>query len=164
MIPSELRQELARAVDGAEQPREQAVDVMYALQKHYGYLSDDGVREAADILGLTPLEVEELATFYDFIYREPVGRYVIHVCDGAICWMFHENRIFDHLCRGLGIGIGETTADGLFTLLPVACIGYCDRAPAMLVNGVAYGNLTPEKIDRILEKLRAGEPPPAIDR
>lgn len=164
MIPSELRRELERGVVEAEQPREQAVDVMYSLQKHYGYLSDDAVREAAEILDLTPLEVEELATFYDFLYREPVGKYVIHVCDGAICWMFHENRIFDHLCQELGIGVGETTPDGLFSLLPVACIGYCDRAPAMLVNGVAYGNLTREKIDRILERLRSGEPPLAIDR
>jgi NADH-quinone oxidoreductase subunit E len=98
--------------------------------------------------------VEELATFYDFIYREPVGKFVIHVCDGVVCWMFHEGSVFAYLGRKLGVCAGEMTADGMFTVLPTACLGYCDHAPAMLINGVVYGNLTPEKIDAILEKLR----------
>ena len=91
---------------------------------------------------MTPLELEELATFYDFIYREPVGKFVIHVCDGVVCWMFHEGSVFDYLCQKLGVCAGEVTADGMFTVLPTACIGYCDHAPAMLINGVVYGPLT----------------------
>jgi NADH-quinone oxidoreductase subunit E len=101
------------------------------------------------------LEVEELATFYDFIYREPVGKFVIHVCDGVVCWMFHENSIFDYLCRKLQVCAGQVTGDGLFTVLPTACIGFCDHAPAMLVNGVFYGPLTPEKVDEIIEQIRS---------
>ncbi len=133
---------------------------MYLLQKHYGYLTDEAVREGAALLGMTPLEVEELATFYDFIYREPVGKYVIHVCDSAICWMEGHESVLAHLCGKLNIPVGGTTADGLFTLLPVCCIGFCDQAPAMLVNGEPYGDLTPESIDRILETLRREQPVP----
>ncbi len=138
----------------AEHHREQAINVMFTVQKHYGYLSDEALEEAADILGLTPLELEELATFYDFIYRRPVGRYVIHVCDGVVCWMFHENSVFEYLCKKLGVCPGEVSADGWFTVLPTACIGFCDRAPAMLINGKMYGPLTPELIDQTLEKLK----------
>jgi len=155
MLPEENRQELARQITAAEHPREQAINIMYALQKHYGYFSDEAVHEAAALLGMTPLEIEELATFYDFIYRQPVGKFVIHVCDGVVCWMFHEGSVFDYLCQELEVCAGEVTADGMFTVLPTACIGYCDHAPAMLINGVFYGPLTPEKVDEILEKLRA---------
>jgi len=154
MLPEELQEKLQQRIAAAEQPREQAIDVMYAVQKHYGFLSDEGLVEAAALLGMTPLELEELATFYDFLYRQPVGRYVIHVCDGVVCWMFHEGSVFDYLCQKLGVCAGEITADGVFTVLPTACVGFCDHAPAMLINGVPYGPLTPESIDQILEKLR----------
>ena len=127
---------------------------MLALQEHYGYLSDEAVEEVAALLGMSSLEVEELATFYTFIYREPVGKFVIHVCDSVICWMDGYESVKDHLCKKLAIDLGGTTADGLFTLLPVCCIGYCDQSPAMLINRKVYGNLTPEKIDAILEKLK----------
>ena len=164
MLPPELRQELTEQIATAEHPREQAVNVMYAVQRHYGYLSDEGLEESAALLGMTPLEVEELATFYDFIYREPVGRYVIHVCDGVVCWMNGYDSVLDYLIRKLGIKPGETTQDGLFTLLPTACIGYCDLSPAMLINGRAYGPLTPEKIDEILNRLSAEPPKPRMAR
>jgi NADH-quinone oxidoreductase subunit E len=154
MIPDELREQLKTRIAEAEFPREQAINVMYEVQRHYGYLTDEGVHEAAALLGMTPLEVEELATFYDFIYREPVGRFVLHVCDGVVCWMFHEGSLFDYLCQKLGVCAGEVTADGMFTVLPTACIGYCDQAPAMVVNGQFFGNLSPQRIDKILEQLK----------
>jgi NADH-quinone oxidoreductase subunit E len=153
-IPVDMKQTLADRIAAAEHPRELVVDVLYALQAHYGWLPDEAVEEAAALLSMTPLEVEELATFYTFTYREPVGRYVIHLCDSMVCWMDGSESLRDYLCRKLGIGMGETTPDGLFTLLPVCCIGYCDRSPAMLVNRKAYGPLTPGKVDEILEKLR----------
>ena len=132
---------------------------MYALQGHYGYLTDEAVLEAAELLNMTPLEIDELATFYDFIYREPVGKYVIHACDGVVCWMFGEESVVDFLCKTLHVNVGETTPDGLFTVLPSACIGYCDHAPAMLINGSPYVHLTPESLERILEDLRSRHPP-----
>jgi NADH-quinone oxidoreductase subunit E len=128
---------------------------MLALQDHYGHLSDEAISEAAALLGMSPVEVDELATFYTFIYREPVGRYVIHVCDSLVCWLAGEENIVDHLRRVLAIDFGETTADGLFTLLPVCCIGYCDRAPAILVNRRVHGPLTIAKLDVLLDKYRA---------
>jgi NADH-quinone oxidoreductase subunit E len=154
MLPQELKASLENKISLAEHPRELVVDVMFALQDHYGYLSDEALEAAAILLGMTPLEMEELATFYTFIFREPVGKYVIHVCDSIICWMNGYESIRDYLCKKLGIKMGETTSDGLFTLLPVCCIGYCDRAPAILINRKVYGPLTPEILDKILEKLR----------
>ena len=154
MIPTDLHDALQAKLAHAVHPRELAVDVMYALQDYYGYLSDEALEEAAGILGLTPLELEELATFYDFIYREPVGRYILHVCDSVVCWMHGHLDLADCLTRTLGIGMGETTPDGLFTLLVTCCIGYCDRAPAMLVNGKVYGSLTPEKVETLVQDLR----------
>jgi NADH-quinone oxidoreductase subunit E len=155
MIPQELKMSLEKQVAGVDHPRELAVDVMFAIQKHYGYLTDEGVNETAQLLKMSSVEVEQLATFYTFIYREPVGKFVIHICDSVICWMDGYDSIKECLCKKLGIRMGETTPDGLFSLLPVCCIGYCDRSPAMLINRKAYGNLTAEKIDEILEKLKA---------
>jgi NADH-quinone oxidoreductase subunit E len=102
---------------------------------------------------MTPLEVEEIATFYEFIYRKPVGEHVIHVCDGVVCWMQEYQSILNYLRKKLNIDYGQTTTDGRFTLLPTCCIGYCDRAPAMMINRKVYGKLTPERIDEILERL-----------
>ena len=163
MLPRELEDDLRAKVQAAEHVRELAVDVLFAVQGHHRYLSDEALADAAAILGMTPLELDELATFYDLLYRKPVGRYVIHVCDGSVCWMHGQPSLTEHLSARLGIPVGATTPDGLFTLLPVCCIGYCDRAPAMLVNLEVHGELTPSRIDEILEGLRnralhGGEP------
>lgn len=159
MVPEETLNGLRNKIERTDHPRELAVEVMFALQKRYGYLSDEALQEGASLLGMTPLELEELATFYDFIYRRPVGKYVIHVCDGLMCWMFNHQSVINYLSQRLGIALGGTTEDGLFTLLPTGCVGYCDRAPAMLVNGKLYGPLDPETLDEILQRLREGKPP-----
>lgn len=156
MLPEELEKSLVEKITHADHPRELVVDVMLALQDHYGYLNDEAVEAAAVLLEMSPLEVEEVATFYTFTYREPVGKFVIHVCDSVICWMDGYESLKDYLCKKLNIDVGGTTADGLFTLLPVCCIGYCDQSPAMLINRKAHGHLTPQKIDAILEKLKSG--------
>ena len=154
MLPEDLENALRAKVASVDHPREMVVDVIFAIQEHYGYLSDEGVEETARLVGMSPLEVEQLATFYTFIYREPVGKYVIHVCDSVVCWMNGFETIKDYLSKKLGIGDGKTTSDGLFTLLPVCCVGYCDRSPAILINKKVYGNLTTEKIDKIIEEFR----------
>jgi NADH-quinone oxidoreductase subunit E len=158
LFPDELIGRLRAQVAAAEHPRELAVDVLFALQAHSGWLPDEAVETAARLLGMTALEVDELATFYNFLYRSPVGRHVIHVCDSVVCWMQGAVSVLDHLRQRLGIAPGETTPDGLFTLLPVCCIGYCDRAPAMLVDQQVHGELTPERIDGLLAELRADVP------
>jgi len=164
MLPEELLEGLQKRIAETDHPRELVVDIMFALQNQYGYLSDEALGEGARLLDLTPLELEELATFYDFIYREPVGKFVIHICDGVVCWMNGYGSVVNYLCEKLGIKPGETTSDGLFTLLPTACLGYCDLSPAMLINGRAYGPLTPEKIDDVLERLRGETPKPRMAR
>ena len=137
-----------------EHPRELVVELLLAVQENHGWVPDAGVELAAGMLGLTPLEVEEIATFYDKIYRRPVGRYPIHICDSVCCWSRGGEAIAAHLQQVLGIGMGETTADGLFTLLPTCCLGGCGRAPAIMVGRRFYGPLQTADVDRILAELR----------
>jgi NADH-quinone oxidoreductase subunit E len=156
--------ELKKLVEASEHPREYVVDAMFALQEQYGYLTDEAVEEVASLVGMSPLEVEELASFYDFIYRRPIGKFVIRICDGLVCSTEGGEELLAELENLLGIKLGETTRDGLFSLLPVCCIGFCDMAPAMVVNGEVYGRLTPEKIRGIIEKiLLQGKPPKLLD-
>ncbi len=154
MIPEALKKSLAERVQAAITPREAAVDVMKELQAHYGWLTDEAVAEAAALLGLSPLQVEELATFYEMIYRRPVGKKVIHVCDSISCWCADCDGIIEHLKKRLGVELGGTTADGMYTLLPCACMGRCGDSPAMSVGDTPYGHLTPHLVDEILEKER----------
>jgi NADH-quinone oxidoreductase subunit E len=158
MIPEELKKSLQARVAAAVTPREAAVDVMKELQSHYGWLTDEALGEAAALLGLSPLQVDELATFYEMIYRRPVGRKVIHVCDSISCWCACCDGIMEHLKARLGVEVGGTSADGMFTLLPCCCMGMCGDSPAMSVDGVPYGKLTPELVDEILERERRTAP------
>jgi NADH-quinone oxidoreductase subunit E len=93
-----------------------------------------------------------VATFYNLIFRRPVGRHVIMVCDSVSCWIMGCDRVRKHLHDRLGIGPGETTPDHRFTLLPIVCLGCCDHAPAMTVDSDLHGDLDPQKIDAVLEK------------
>ena len=155
MIPAELKKSLQERVAAAVTPREAAVDVMKELQVHYGWLTDEAVGEAAQLLGLSPLQVDELATFYEMIYRRPVGRKVIHVCDSISCWCAGYDRIMSHLQQTLGMAPGETSADGQFTLLPCCCMGMCGDGPAMSIDGLPYGKLTPALVDEIIKRERS---------
>jgi NADH-quinone oxidoreductase subunit E len=154
MIPESLAIELTARIAHAVTPREAAVDVMKQLQAHYGWLTDEAVGEAAELLGLSNLQVEELATFYEMIYRRPVGRRVIHVCDSISCWAMGGETLLDHVAGRLGISVGETTADGAFTLLPCCCLGNCGEAPTMMIGASLYGRLNPEAADSILDRER----------
>ncbi|MRR34581.1 NADH-quinone oxidoreductase subunit NuoE [bacterium] len=154
MIPESLKTELKARVAAAVTNREAAVDVMKELQRHYGWLTDEAVAEAAEILGLSSLQVEELATFYELIYRRPVGRRVIHVCDSISCWSVGCEAIMEHLKTSLGVEEGGTTADGLFTLVPCACLGNCGEGPTMMIGDTLYGRLTPERVEEILQMER----------
>ena len=154
MIPEQLKNELQQRVTSAVTNREAAVDVMKELQRHYGWLTDEAVQEAAALLGLSPLQVEELATFYEMIYRRPVGRHVIHVCDSISCWSVGGETLLKHFERLLGTTVGATSADGLFTLLPCCCLGNCGNAPAVMVAERQFGPVTLEQAGSILTDLR----------
>ena len=154
MIPESLREELLSRIAAAFTRREAAVDVLKSLQSHYGWLSDDVVEEAAGLLGLSPLQVDELATFYEMLYRRPVGKRVIHVCDSISCWAMGGETLLAILAEQLGIDPGGTTEDGFFTLLPCCCLGNCGKAPAMMIGDTLYGGISPEKAGAVLEAER----------
>ena len=128
-----------------------SVEALKIVQRKRGWIGQE-ISEIAGLLGMTPDELESVATFYSLIYRRPVGRHVILVCDSVSCWVMGFETVRDYLSRKLGIGLGETTADGSFTMLPVACLGACDHAPAMMVDDELYQDLEPGKIDKILKK------------
>jgi NADH-quinone oxidoreductase subunit E len=142
----EIEEELARY------PQRQAVcvEALRIVQRHRGWVSDEAVQEIAGFLEMTPDEVDSVATFYNLVYRKPVGRHVILACDSVTCWVMGTEGIQAYLGERLGIRPGDTTEDGRFTLLPVVCLGACDRAPAMMIDTELYGDLTPERIDEIL--------------
>lgn len=158
MIPSPLKIELQCRVAQAVTNREAAVDVMKELQRHYGWLTDEALVEAAELLGLSPLQVEELATFYEMIYRRPVGRHVIHVCDSISCWSMGGETLLGQFEKLLGIQAGGTTDDGAFTLLPCSCLGNCGNAPAVMVGERQYGPVLPDQAPSLLSKLRSSNP------
>ena len=126
---------------------------MKIVQRHRGWVSDEGLSDVAGMLDMTPDELDSVATFYNLIYRKPVGTHVIHVCNTISCWIVGQQEVFDHLRSRLKINWGETSADGRFTLLPIPCLGACDQAPAMMIDNEIYGDLTPQKLDAILEKI-----------
>lgn len=130
------------------------IEALKIVQKHRGWVSAESLKEVAHYLGMTNDELESVASCYHLILRKPVGRHLILVCDSVSCWIMGSERIQDHLTRHLGVELGQTTADGRFTLLPSACLGTCDQAPAMMVDDELHVNLDPEKIDKILEKYK----------
>jgi NADH-quinone oxidoreductase subunit E len=127
-----------------------SIDAMKIVQKHRGWVSDEAVADIAELLGMSRAEVDGIASFYNLIFRRPVGRHVVYVCDSVSCWIMGCERQFRHLTCRLGIQPGETTPDGRFTLLPIVCLGACDRAPVMMIDGDLHGNLEPTAIDRVL--------------
>jgi NADH-quinone oxidoreductase subunit E len=154
MIPEPLRRELEQRVTDAVTNREAAVDVMKELQRHYGWLTDEAVQEAANLLGLSTLQIEELATFYEMIYRRPVGCHVIHVCDSISCWSMGGESLLKQFEQLLGIGVGSTTPDGQITLLPCCCLGNCGKAPAVMVGERHYGPVAPADVRALIAELR----------
>jgi len=128
------------------------IDAMKIVQKYRGWLSDDALRDIGELLGMSEADLDGVATFYNLLFRRPVGRHVIYVCDSVSCWIMGSDRQCGHISERLNIGLGETTADGRFTLLPIVCLGACDHAPVMMIDDDTHFDLTPEKIDGILER------------
>lgn len=155
VLPDEQIEALKARAASIPHPREMIIDALRAVQSAHGWVPDEGVELVAGILGLSALQIEEVATFYDKIYRRPVGRKVIHVCDSICCWSRGGEQVMEHLQEALGIAPGGTSDDGVFTLLPTCCLGACGEAPAMMVGLRIYGHLTPERIDAILAEERA---------
>ena len=137
-------------------PNKQAacIDALKIVQRHRSWISDESIREIAEFLGMSADELDGVATFYNLIYRKPVGRHVILLCNSVSCWIMGYNRLRKRLCERLEIQPGETTADGRFTLLPIVCLGTCDHAPALMVDDDLHRDLSPDSAEQILERYR----------
>jgi NADH-quinone oxidoreductase E subunit len=135
------------------QKRSALIPSMQIAQKEAGYLSPEAVQEIAGIFELSPNEVYEVASFYTMIYKKPVGKYVIQVCTNISCLLCRAEEILAHLVKRLGIKPGETSTDKKYTLVEVECLGSCGTSPVVQINEDYYEDLTPEKLDRILDNL-----------
>ena len=133
------------------------ITVLQKAQAIYGYLPKDVIYHIADRCGTTPAEVMGVATFYAQVRLTPMGKYLIMSCQGTACHVNGSERVADAVSEYLGIENGQTTEDGLFTLENVACLGCCSLAPVIMINGEAYGNLTPDKAIHVLKEIRAKE-------
>jgi len=151
MLTAEERQEIEAEL--AHYPTKQAVciDAMKIVQRHRGWVSDESILAIAELLEMSPSDLDGVATFYNLIFRRPVGRHVIMLCDSVSCWIMGYERIRAHLTEQLGIEFGETTPDNRFTLLPIVCLGACQHAPALLVDNELHGDVDAAKIDILLE-------------
>lgn len=130
------------------------IEALKIVQHHRSWVSDESLHSVAEILEMSPEELDSVATFYNLIFRKPVGRNVILLCDSISCYVMGYKKIYDHLQGKLHIKFGETTPDKRFTLLPNACLGCCDHAPALMINNELYRNLTFEKLDEILDEYK----------
>ncbi|MBI2845257.1 MAG: NADH-quinone oxidoreductase subunit NuoE [Chloroflexi bacterium] len=158
MFSPDSRAELDQILKRYPDKRSAILPTLYLAQRDYGYLTPKAMQEVAELLELDPTEVNTVAAFYTLFYREPVGKFVIQVCEDLPCALCGAEKIVSHLRERLGIEVGETTADGLFTLQTVMCVAGCDRAPVMQVNLKYFEGLTPESVDKILEELRSRSP------
>lgn len=133
------------------------ITILQKAQEIYGYLPKDVIYHIAERVGTTPAEVMGVATFYSQFRLTPIGKYLIMACQGTACHVNGSERVSAAVSEYLGIESGETTEDGLFTLENVACLGCCSLAPVIMINGEAFGNLTPDKAISILKNLREKE-------
>lgn len=152
MLTEEEKREIEAELRPCNPKQAACLDALKIVQRHRGWVSDESLRDVAELLEMTPAELEGVATFFNLIFRRPVGQHVILLCDSVSCWIMGCDRIREHLTARLGIGFGETTPDGRFTLLPMACLGACDHAPAMMIDEELYGDLDPEKVEEILQR------------
>jgi NADH-quinone oxidoreductase subunit E len=153
VLTEEEKREIEEELKHFTHKQAASTEALKIVQRHRGWVSDE-LGGIAALLGMTPEELDAVATFYSFIFRRPVGKHIILICDGISCWVMGYDTLREHLKKRLGIVPGETSADGQFTLLPASCLGACDHAPAMMIDDELYLDLTPEKIDEILEGYR----------
>ncbi|MBI3247502.1 MAG: NADH-quinone oxidoreductase subunit NuoE [Deltaproteobacteria bacterium] len=133
------------------------MSTFWLAQKEFGYLSPDAMEYVGQLLGLSPAYVGAVASFYTMYNKEPVGQYHLQVCANLSCTLLGAEHIIECIERKLGIGLGQTTADGKFTLSEVECLGSCGTAPVAQINDDYHENLTPEGVLQLLDELSAQE-------
>jgi NADH-quinone oxidoreductase subunit E len=130
------------------------IEALKVVQSHRRWISDETLREVAAYMEMSPEALDSVATFYNLLFRKPVGRHVILICDSISCWVMGYEPLLSEVSKRLGIRLGETTADNRFTLLPNCCLGTCDCAPAFMIDNDLYRNVTVSQLDEILNKYK----------
>ena len=148
--PKEIEAILAKYPD----KRSAVLPVMYLAQEAYGYMSKEAMRDVAAVLELDPTHVLSLAGFYTLFYEEPVGKYVLEICNDLPCALRGADEFVEMVCRKLDVPVDGTTEDGLVTVKTVMCLAACDKAPMMQVNLKYEENLDEEKFDALIARLR----------
>ncbi len=131
-----------------------AIEALQIVQAKRGWVSDESLNAIARLLAMSSAELDGIATFYNLIFRRPVGRHVIMICDSVSCFVMGCERVRTVVAEHLGITPGQTTDDGRFTLLPIVCLGACDRAPVMMVDDELIGDVTINEVPKLLERFR----------
>jgi NADH-quinone oxidoreductase E subunit len=149
-----LRESIEQRIRDCGSDRSALIPVLQEVQRKYGHVSEYVMQVVADILGIHPVEVYGVVSFYSFIGHRQKGRFIIRLCRTISCDMQGKERVARQLENDLGIRFGETTPDGNFTLEWANCLGMCDQGPALLVNERIYTNVTPESVHDILEECR----------
>lgn len=124
-----------------------AIDAMLIVQKHRGWVSDESISAIAQLIGMSSAQLDSIATFYNLIFRQPVGRHVVMVCDSVSCYVMGADNLALTIKQRLGIEFGETTSDNRFTLLPIVCLGACDKAPTMMIDQDLIENVADQNLD-----------------
>lgn len=154
MLTKEEIEEINNEIKQYPYPAVACIDALKIVQQHRGWVSDESVKDIAQLLNISNEEVDGVSTFYSRIYRKPVGRNVILICDSVSCMIMGYGSLYDFISEKLGISFGGTTPDGRFTLLPNSCLGDCDNAPVMMINNDHYNRLTAEMIDDLLIRYK----------
>jgi NADH-quinone oxidoreductase subunit E len=154
MLSEDEIREIEEEIKQYPYPAVACIDALKIVQHHRGWVSDESVKDIAQLLNISNEEVDGVATFYSRIYRRPVGRNVILICDSVSCMIMGYESLYEHISKKLGIGFGGTTTDGRFTLLPISCLGDCDHAPAMMINSDHFNKLTTDMIDELLVRYK----------
>lgn len=154
MLSKEIKELIVKETQKFPVKSAASIEALKIVQDKHKWVSDESLAEVAEILEMSATKLENVASFYNLIFRKPVGRHVIFLCDSITCWVMGYEDILSHLNKILGISYGETTEDDRFTLLPIQCLGNCDHAPSIMIDNDLYSDLTLEKMDEILQKYR----------
>jgi NADH-quinone oxidoreductase subunit E len=137
-----------------EDPRAASIEALKIVQHRHGWVPDGAVAAIGEVLGIPGSDIEGVATFYNLIFRRPVGRHVIKVCDSVSCFLTGYEDLRKSFQDKLGIGLGHTTADNRFTLLPICCLGACDKGPVLMIDQDTHFDVAPDQIDKLLEPYK----------
>ena len=152
MLTKEEKHEIDEAIRLVPVRKAAGIEAMKIVQERRRWVSDESLNDIALYMGMSVEELDSVATFYNMIFRRPVGRHIILLCDSISCWIMGYENIQEYFKKQLGIGLGETTVDGRFTLLPNVCLGTCDCAPALMIDNDLHTNLTIDQLEEILKK------------